>query len=145
MLIGPPIPEIRYFKNWPWKSKVKVVGEVKIPSHNVSLTSYQLTSVWFHVNWPSHSWDTASSFKIWRWKSKVKVISEVKVESHNMGPTFGRLTSRAGVNSFFSIQFQFQFLYVQFQFQFLWDEKWQFQFQFLFINSNSNSFLSIPF
>ena len=32
---------------------------------------------------------------------------------------------RAGVNSFFSIQFQFQFLYVQFQFQFqfLWDEK----------------------
>ena len=28
---------------------------------------------------------------------------------------------RAGVNSFFSIQFQFQFLYVQFQF--LWDEK----------------------
>ena len=41
---------------------------------------------------------------------------------------------RAGVNSFFSIQFQFQFLYVQFQFQFqfLWDE-----------NSNSNSFLPL--
>ena len=35
------------------------------------------------------------------------------------------ITTRAGVNSFFSIQFQFQFLYVQFQFQFqfLWDEK----------------------
>ena len=37
----------------------------------------------------------------------------------------GRAEVRAGVNSFFSIQFQFQFLYVQFQFQFqfLWDEK----------------------
>ena len=51
-------------KNWPWKSKVKVMGEVEVPSHNVSLTSwtsYQLTSLWFHVNWPSHSWDTAFS------------------------------------------------------------------------------------
>ena len=26
-------------------------------SHNVSLTSYRLTSLWFHVNRPFHSWD----------------------------------------------------------------------------------------
>ena len=37
------------------------------------------------------------------------------------GLTLDTLKARAGVNSFFSIQFQF--LYVQFQFQFLWDEK----------------------
>ena len=30
-------------------------------SHNVGLTSYQLTSFWFHVNRPTHSWDTTFS------------------------------------------------------------------------------------
>ena len=57
-------PKLASGKNWPWKSKVKVMGEVEVPSHNVSLTSwtsYRLTSLWFHVKWPSHSWDTASS------------------------------------------------------------------------------------
>ena len=62
-----------YSKNWPWKSKLKVMGEVKVKSHNVSLTSYQLTSLSFHVNWPSHSWDTAiskwvrSQFQVTMW------------------------------------------------------------------------------
>ena len=41
--------------------EVTVMAEVKFPSHNVGLTSYRLTSFWFHVNWPSHSWDTAFS------------------------------------------------------------------------------------
>ena len=41
------------------------MGEVKVQSHKVSLTSYRLTSLWFHVNRPSHS----SIFKIWPWKS----------------------------------------------------------------------------
>ena len=35
------------------------MSEVKVQSHNVSVTSYRLTSLWFHVNRPSHSWDTA--------------------------------------------------------------------------------------
>ena len=51
-------------KNWPWTSKVKVMGEVEIQSHNVTLlswTSCRLTYLWFHVKWPSHSWDTAFS------------------------------------------------------------------------------------
>ena len=52
-----PFLRCSYLKNWPWKSKVK--GEVKVQSHKVSLTSYRLTSLWFHVNRPSHSWDTA--------------------------------------------------------------------------------------
>ena len=56
-----PFLRCSYLKNWPWKSKVKVMGEVKVQSHNVSVTSYQLTSFWFHVNRPSHSWDTAFS------------------------------------------------------------------------------------
>ena len=39
---------------------VKVMGEVKVWSHNVSLT-YRLTSLSFHVNRSSHSWDTTFS------------------------------------------------------------------------------------
>ena len=57
------LPFLRYsiFKVWPWKSRVKVMGEVTVQSHNVGLTSYRLTSLSFHVNRPSHSWDTAFS------------------------------------------------------------------------------------
>ena len=33
------------FKIWPWKSRVKVMGEVTIQSHNVGLTSYRLTQL----------------------------------------------------------------------------------------------------
>ena len=87
-----PFLQYDFFKIWPWKSKVKVMVEVKVQSHKVGVTSYRLTSLLFHVNRPSHSWDTAFS-KFWPWKSKVKVMSEGKVESHNMGPTFYRLTS----------------------------------------------------
>ena len=55
MSIGHPVPEIRLFKIWPWKSKVKVMEEVNIESHNMGPTFYQLTSLSFHVNQPSHS------------------------------------------------------------------------------------------
>ena len=57
------LPFLRYsiFKIWPWKSKVKVMGEVDIQSHKVGVTSYRLTSLSFHVNPPSHSWDTTFS------------------------------------------------------------------------------------
>ena len=57
------LPFLRYsiFKIWPWKSKVKVMGEVDIESHKVDVTSYRLTSLSFHVNRPSHSWDTTFS------------------------------------------------------------------------------------
>ena len=55
------LPFLRYsiFKIWPWKSRVKVMGEVIVQSHNVGLASYRLTSLSFHVSRPSHSWDTA--------------------------------------------------------------------------------------
>ena len=51
------IPFLRYdfFKIWPWKSKVKVMEEVNIESHNMGPTFYRLTSLSFHVNQPSHS------------------------------------------------------------------------------------------
>ena len=41
------LPFLRYsiFKIWPWKSKVKVMGEVDIESHKVDVTSYRLTSL----------------------------------------------------------------------------------------------------
>ena len=47
------IPELR-----PW---VKVMGEVTLQSQNGGLISYRLTFLSFHVNWPSHSWDTTFS------------------------------------------------------------------------------------
>ena len=88
------LPFLRYsiLKIWPWKSRVKVMGEVTIQSHNVGLTSYRLTSLLFHVNRPSHSW-VMTFFKIWPWNSKVKVMGEVTVQSHNVGLTSYRLTS----------------------------------------------------
>ena len=48
------LPFLRYsiFKIWPWKSKVKVMGEVDIESHKVGVTSYRLASLSFHVNRP---------------------------------------------------------------------------------------------
>ena len=56
-----PIPKIWLLIIWPWKSDVKVMGEVKVQSHNVSLISYRLTSIWFNVNRSSHPWGTAFS------------------------------------------------------------------------------------
>ena len=61
MSISHPVPEIRLFQNLTLKSKVKVMGEVKVESHKVGVTSYRLTSLSFHVNRPFHSWDTAFS------------------------------------------------------------------------------------
>ena len=56
------------------------MGEVKVKGHNVSLTSYRLTSLWFHVNWPSYSWNTAfSKFDLEnsRSRSQLKVTKKV--------------------------------------------------------------------
>ena len=47
-----------FFKIWPWKSRVKVMGEVTVQSHNVGLTFHRLTSLSFHVKRASHSWVT---------------------------------------------------------------------------------------
>ena len=61
MSIRHPIPELQLVQNLTLKSKVKVMGEATVQSQNVCLTSYRLTSLWFHVNRPSHSCDTAFS------------------------------------------------------------------------------------
>ena len=73
-----------FFEIWPWKSRVKFMGEVTVQSHNVGLTSYRLTFLLFHVNRASHSWVT-TFFTIWPWKSRVNVMGEVVVQSHNVG------------------------------------------------------------
>ena len=52
---GIPFLSYDFFKIWPWTSRVRVMGEVIVQSHNVGLTSYRLTSLLFHVNRPSHS------------------------------------------------------------------------------------------
>ena len=46
-----------FFKIWHWKSKDKVIAQ----GHIVGPTPYWLTSLSFHVNQPSHSWDMAIS------------------------------------------------------------------------------------
>ena len=81
-----------YFKIWPWKSRVKVMGDVRVQSHNVGLTSYRLTSLSLHVKRASHSWVT-TFLKIWPWKSRVNVMGGVTVQSHKVGLTSDRFTS----------------------------------------------------
>ena len=76
------IPFLSYdvFKTWPWKSKVKVMGEVTVQSHNVSLTSYRLTFLLFQVNQASHSWVTMfSKFDLENQGSRSWVRSQFKV------------------------------------------------------------------
>ena len=91
------IPFLRYdfFKIWPWKSKVKVMVEVKVQSHKVGVTSYRLTSLSFHVNRPSHSWDTAfSKFDLENPRSRSWVRGKLKattwvqhsIDSHPFHP-----------------------------------------------------------
>ena len=92
------------------------MGEVKVWSHNVSLTFYRLTSLSFHVNRPSHSWDTtfskfdlenprSRSWKRWTLKVTTCIWVQHSIDSHpfrsmsighpihNIGPTFYWLTS----------------------------------------------------
>ena len=76
------IPFLRYdfFKIWPWKSKVKVIGEGNVESHKVGVTSYRLTSLSFHVNQASHSWVmTFSKFDLENQGSRSWVRSQFKV------------------------------------------------------------------
>ena len=75
-----PFITYNFFKICPWKSKVKVMGEGNVESHNMGPTFYRLTSFSFYVNRTSHS--CYDLFKIWPWKSKVKVMVEVNIESH---------------------------------------------------------------
>ena len=89
---GHSIPEMRlFFKIWPWKFKVNVMVEVKVESHKVGVASCRLTSLSFHVNRPSHSWDTAfSKFDLenprsrwWvRWTLKVTTWVQHPIDSH---------------------------------------------------------------
>ena len=77
---GIPFVSYDFFKMWPWKSKVKVMGEVTVQSHNVGLAPYRITSFSFHVNRPSHSWDTAfSKFDLGNQGSRSWVRSQFKV------------------------------------------------------------------
>ena len=56
------------------------MGEVEIESHNVGLAYYRLTSLSFHVNRPSHSWNTAfSKFDLENQGSRSWVRSQFKV------------------------------------------------------------------
>ena len=72
------LPFLRYsiFKILPWKFKVKVIAQ----GHKVGITPYRLISLSFHVDRPSHSWDTAiSKFDVENSRSRSWVRSKLKV------------------------------------------------------------------
>ena len=86
------LPFLRYsiFKLWPWKSKVKVIAQC----HKEGIPPYRFISFSFHVNRPSHSWDTAilkfdienSRSRSWvRSKFKVTTWVQHSVDSHPFG------------------------------------------------------------
>ena len=78
--LGIPFLSYDFFKIWPLKWRVKVMGEVTAQSHNVGLTSYRLTSLAFHVNLASHSWVTTfSKFDLENQGPRSLVKSQFKV------------------------------------------------------------------
>ena len=77
---GIPLLSYDFFNIWPWKSRVKVMGEVTVQSHNVGLTFYRLTSLLFHVNRASRSWVmTFSKFDLENQRPSLWVRSQFKV------------------------------------------------------------------
>ena len=83
------------FNILPSKSKLKVMGEVKVCSHNVSLTFYWLTSLLSYVNRPSHPWDMPFSkydlenprSRSWvRWTLKVTTWVQHSLDLHPLCP-----------------------------------------------------------
>ena len=71
-----PFPRYSIFKIGPWKFKVKVIAQ----GHKVDITPCRLISLSFHVDRPSHSWDTAiSKFDAENSRSRSWVGSKLKV------------------------------------------------------------------
>ena len=69
---------IQLFKNLTLKIQGQVMGQVNVESDNMGPTFYRLTSLSFHVNRPSHSWDTTfSKFDLENPRSKLKVTKWV--------------------------------------------------------------------
>ena len=56
MSVNPPILEIWLFQFWHWKFNIKVMCAAKVQGNIMGLTSYRLTSLLFHANWPSRAW-----------------------------------------------------------------------------------------
>ena len=94
---GIPFLSYDFFKIWPWKSRVKVMGEVTVQSHKVGQTSYWLTSLSFHVNRTSHSWDwhfQNLTLKIQGQGQKTMMLHNYRSRqfhktSHGMNPSWG--------------------------------------------------------
>ena len=91
------LPFLRYsiFKIWPWKSKVKVMGEVDIGSHKVDVTSYLLTRVptpfgwWNSWTFPGLFQDLILFFKdppgLKQQLTRINILSQVSLLLHKQG------------------------------------------------------------
>ena len=86
------LPFLRYsvFKISPWKSRVKVMGEVTLSQWGSNILSTHILFIPYQLALPFLRY---SIFKIWPWKSRVKVMGEVTVQSHSVGLTSYQLTS----------------------------------------------------
>ena len=78
MSIGHPIPEIWLFQNLTLKIQGRGHGWGALESHKVGVTSYQLTSLSFHVNWPFHSWQHFQNLTL-----KIQGQGQMTMMSHN--------------------------------------------------------------
>ena len=62
------------FLSYDFFSKLDLENQRSVQSHNMGVTSYQLTSLSFHINQTSHSWDTAfSKFDVENSRSRSRV------------------------------------------------------------------------
>ena len=67
-----PFLRYGYFIIWPWKSKVKVLGEVKVQRGS----DFLLTHIWLVSCQPASPLQGYSFFKSWPWKPKVEIITQ---------------------------------------------------------------------
>ena len=82
--IGPAMPEIQLFKNWPWKSKIKVMAKVKTNGYIWGLVFNP------YVCFSDHCVVRYSKLNIWRGKFNFKVMAKVISDGHTWGPGFNR-------------------------------------------------------
>ena len=88
---GIPFLSYDFLKIWPWKSRVKAMGEVTLQrsqcGSNILSTHIPFVSCQSGIPFLSLGF-----YKIWPWKLRVKVMGEVTLQSQNGGLISYRLT-----------------------------------------------------
>ena len=69
-----PFLRYSYLKYWPWKSKVKIMGQVKIQSHNESRTSYRVPTKISEKSSMTFLWLFHAQIEISRHKIPIQIV-----------------------------------------------------------------------